>query len=152
MGIQVFLSSPKGFVSDLTVVGCYCQFQDTFLLLKRHPKCFSGEKWCLPGGKLEEGESRIEGARRELHEEVGIDLVPQNLSHFLTFYLDRGDLQYDFTVYHCSFNEKPPLEIHLIEHTEARWVTHDEVSKLPLIHGGDKVLDYCLQKRGELRI
>ena len=152
MTLQIFLEAPKGFISDLAVVGCYCQYQDTFLLLKRHPKCFSGKKWCLPGGKLNEGEARIEGARRELHEEAGVALVPKDLSHFLTFYLDRGDLKYDFTVYHCIFEKRPQLQIHLQEHTEGRWVTHEDATTLPLIAGGNTVLDYCLQKRGDLSI
>lgn len=152
MALQVFLEAPEGFISDLTVVGCYCQYQNTLLLLKRHPKCFSGEKWCLPGGKLNEGEARIEGARRELHEEAGVALVPKDLSHFLTFYFDRGDLKYDFTVYHCTFEKRPTLQIHLKEHTEGRWVTHKEATTFPLIAGGREVLDYCLQKRVDLSI
>lgn len=145
MTLQVFLDPPKRFIPDITIVGCYCQWEDKFLLLKRHPQCFSGKTWCLPGGKLEEGESRLEGARRELHEEAGIELVPKDLSHFLTFYLDRGDLKYDFAVYHCSFKEKPELHLHLNEHTEGKWVTHTEAKSLPLIEGGEQVLDTCAQ-------
>lgn len=152
MSPRIFLEAPKGFIADFTAVGCYCQYQNTFLLLKRHPKCFSGEKWCLPGGKLNDGEARIEGARRELHEEVRIAVLPKDLSHFLTFYFERRDLKYDFTVYYCTLERKPTLQIHLKEHTEGRWVTHEEARALPLIAGGSEVLDYCLQKRGDLRI
>ena len=54
-------------------------------------------------------------------------------------------LKYDFTVYHCNFYEKPSLQLHLEEHTEARWVTHKEAEQLPLIDGGEQILDLCLQ-------
>lgn len=89
---------------------------------------------------------------REFHEEVGMTLVPKDLSHLITFYLDRGDLQYDFTVYHYNFDKEPTLNLRLEEHTEARWVTHEEMHLLPLIHGGSEILSTCLQKRGESTI
>lgn len=152
MEIKIFLEPPRGFISNLAVVGCYCLFKKTFLLLKRHPNCLAGGMWCLPGGKLEQGESHIEGAKRELHEESGIKLVEQNLSLLSTFYLDKGDLQYDFTIYCCNFQVKPELIVHQKEHTEGKWVTHEEAMTLPLIHGGSQILEYCLQKRMQSRI
>ncbi|MCB1109503.1 MAG: NUDIX hydrolase [Chlamydiia bacterium] len=142
MAPRVFLTPPDRFVPELTVVGCYCEWEGAFLLLKRHPQCLSGGKWCLPGGKLNVGESRIEGARRELQEEVGVE---GDLSHFLTFYIMRDTLQYDFALYRCTFPQKPQLRIHLEEHTEGRWVTHKEAKILPLIDGGEQVLDLCLE-------
>src|SRR5205085_762585 len=39
--------------------------------LRRH----SGQ-WALPGGRLEAGESALEAARREIHEEIGLELPP----------------------------------------------------------------------------
>jgi 8-oxo-dGTP pyrophosphatase MutT (NUDIX family) len=51
--------------------------------LRRH----SGQ-WALPGGRLEPGEAAAEAARREIREEVGLDLPPQaalgRLDDFLT--------------------------------------------------------------------
>lgn len=38
---------------------------------------FSG-KWGLPGGKLDEGESQLQGAIREAHEETGLVIDPSN--------------------------------------------------------------------------
>lgn len=39
----------------------------------------SPNQWSMPGGKIEDGESPVEAARREVHEETGlrvVDLVP----------------------------------------------------------------------------
>lgn len=149
MTLKIYEKKPEGFIPRVTVVGCYCKYNDRILLLKRSPKSFSGEKWCLPGGKREEGESRLEGAKRELHEECGIELLPKNLSHLITLYMEFPDYQYDFTIYHCLFNMEPTLDLDLREHTEAKWVTHEEALHFPLIHGGEKILEYCLQKQSE---
>lgn len=146
MTLQIYEVAPEGFTPKITVVGCYCLYQDQILLLKRSPDCYSGEKWCLPGGKREEGESRLEGAKRELHEECGIDLPPPNLSHLVTLYLTFPTYHYDFSIYHCSFEEEPHLNLDLREHTESQWLPHEEALQLPLIHGGERILDYCLQK------
>lgn len=149
MTLKIYETEPEGFIPRITVVGCYCLYQDKILLLKRNPECYSGEKWCLPGGKREEGESRLEGAKRELHEECGIELLPKNLSHCTTLYLEFPDYQYDFSIYHCSFKVEPTLQLDTREHTEAKWLTHLDAIKLPLIHGGAKILTYCLQKHRE---
>jgi ADP-ribose pyrophosphatase YjhB (NUDIX family) len=152
MTLKIYEKKPAGFIPLVTVVGCYCKYNDEILLLKRSSKSFSGEKWCLPGGKKEEGESRLEGAKRELHEECGIELLAKNLSQLNTLYLELPDYQYDFSIYHCTFKIKPMLHLNLREHTEAKWVTHEEALHFPLIQGGKKILEYCLQKQSELSI
>ncbi len=42
--------------------------------LRRHAR-----QWALPGGRLDEGETEIEAALRETHEEIGIELPPDNV-------------------------------------------------------------------------
>lgn len=42
--------------------------------LRRH-----AGQWALPGGRLDEGETAIEAALRETHEEVGLSLSPENV-------------------------------------------------------------------------
>lgn len=45
----------------------------TFLLTRRAPRLSShGSQWALPGGRLDAGETDVEAALRELHEELGL--------------------------------------------------------------------------------
>ncbi len=54
-------------------------------LLKRHAGQFA-----LPGGRLDEGETTFDAARRELHEELGIDLGETDLLGRLDDYPTRS--------------------------------------------------------------
>lgn len=141
--LQIFEQKPKNFFPLVTIVGCYCLYRDTVLLLKRHPETVSGEKWCLPAGKLEEGESLQEGALREFREEVGLPLSFNRLVYLGTVYICFPEYAYDFVIYHIHFEEKPKLQLNLEEHTEALWVTHSDAMHLPLIQGGERILTYC---------
>ena len=47
-------------------------------------------QWALPGGRLEPGESAIAAARRELHEEVGLDLDAEAALGLLDDYPTRS--------------------------------------------------------------
>ena len=44
-------------------------------------------QWALPGGRLDAGEGPVEGALRELHEEIGLDLGPASVLGLLDDYV-----------------------------------------------------------------
>lgn len=53
------------------------------LLVQRNPEArFMGGAWVFPGGAVHEGESEVETAVREAHEEAGLELDPATLVAF----------------------------------------------------------------------
>ena len=60
------------------------------LLLKHVPSKGWGDVWLTPGGKLEEGETVLEGLEREVREEVGIPIVDPVLTKILQQNLTDG--------------------------------------------------------------
>lgn len=47
-------------------------------------------QWALPGGRLDPGEGPVDGALRELHEEIGLDLPPSAVLGLLDDYVTRS--------------------------------------------------------------
>ena len=65
------------------VAGALVDHAGRILLQQRHADRQHGGLWEFPGGKVESGESAVAALRRELNEELGIELaadVPQRLS------------------------------------------------------------------------
>ena len=49
-----------------------------------------GGQWALPGGRCDEGETPVAAALRELHEELGLELVPAQVLGLLDDYPTRS--------------------------------------------------------------
>ncbi|MCG6965162.1 MAG: Nudix family hydrolase [Chromatiaceae bacterium] len=63
------------------------------LLARRHADSHQGGLWEFPGGKLEPDEPVADGLRRELHEELGIDIIAHRpLIRITHHYPDRSVL------------------------------------------------------------
>ena len=76
--------------------------------------------WEFPGGKIEPGESRESALKREIQEELGIDIT---IDKFLC------TTDYDYPSFHltmhCYLCSVESVEIELREHKSARWLTAD---------------------------
>ena len=72
-------------------IGCeiFLKQENSFLFGKRK-NCYGEGTWGLPGGHLEQGESLVECAKRELKEELGIDGVKFKLITITDNIDDRG--------------------------------------------------------------
>ena len=74
------------YASSKTTAGALVEDDEGRLLLARRAlEPFKG-RWDLPGGFLEEGEHPLDGLRRELREETGLEVEPVD---FLGVWMDR---------------------------------------------------------------
>lgn len=95
------------------------------LLLRRAEKGDNKDKWCLPGGKVEDGETFIDAARRESKEECGKvegnrfeDLEEKDGNHIWKTYFFKINKPFD-----CILSD---------EHSDWKWVDLDKINKMDL--------------------
>ncbi|HDJ96794.1 MAG TPA: NUDIX domain-containing protein, partial [Candidatus Aenigmarchaeota archaeon] len=98
-------------VNYVDTVDCVVEKDGKILLIKRKFKPFKG-KLALPGGKVEEGESAKEAARRELEEETGLKALSLiEFGHFWGFERDPRGPTYDVAfLVHAKGKVKPGIE------------------------------------------
>jgi 8-oxo-dGTP diphosphatase len=102
----------------------YAERAGKILLLKRAVGFLSGQ-WFLPGGALDAGESPVDGARRELKEEAGLDV--EGDLELVGVYWSAADAGYGqvFISYRGRATDGDVRISH--EHDGARWVDPHEM-------------------------
>jgi len=106
--------------SYIPVVAAVIERAGAYLICQRPLDKRHGGLWEFPGGKLLDGESPLEGASRELWEELELEV--QTVGDPL---LSLQDPDSDFLISFCpveAFGEPKPLE-----HIDVRWVEPSEL-------------------------
>lgn len=100
------------------------------LILRRSNTRHGADLWCLPGGKVDYGDTVDDAVRKELKEETGLDCVE---ARFL-FYQDSLPLTPG--TMHCInfyFACRTSGEVALNEESSAfRWIGQEELAATPL--------------------
>jgi 8-oxo-dGTP diphosphatase len=146
MTYTLYFNPPKDFHPTVHVAGCFCEWEDKVLYLKRHADKPQGNTWGLPAGKLEKGEDPRTAAVREVDEEVGIQLDPAALEEVVKLYIRLDQVDYLFYTFRARLRKAPSISLDRNAHIEARWVTVEEALELPLIVGGKEILTYYQSK------
>lgn len=140
MNYTIYTTPPVGFCTKAAAAGCYFDWKRRLLLLKRHPSKPQGNTWGVPAGKLEPGETPHQAVIREVFEEVGLD-ISSGVHEIGKLYIQLPHISYVYYMFYKKYQALPEIALS-DEHTEARWVTHEEALKLPLIAGGIEALEY----------
>ncbi len=137
--VQVFEEPPAGFAPRVEIAGCYLEFDHKLLLMQRAAGKSEPERWGVPAGKLEPGETKEQGARRELLEETGI--VAHELTYLGALYIRKPGIDYIYHPFKVHLSSKPA--VHLSdEHLAYKWVALQEVKELPLVGGAWEALKH----------
>lgn len=116
------------------------------LFLARRPDV-KGKDWEFPGGKVEESESFEQALKREIFEELSIDVE-------IDFNLGSQSVQYGEKLYRIHFfaSRYRQQKIQLTEHTDSGWFSWDQLTGISISPGNwnfiksSQVLADCLKK------
>lgn len=109
-------------MKNIEVVAAIFRKENTIFATEKGYGEFKGY-WEFPGGKVEPGESLEEALRREIREELQVEI---HIEEKFT------ELDYDYPKFHltmhCYFCSVLSGEITLVEATDARWLKKEELN------------------------
>ena len=115
--------------------------KDSFLILKttdsNQNNNLSG--WETPGGRLEDGEEIIDGLKRELEEETGLD--PNILFPFNAYSANVGQEDNIIGINYLAEYTQGDIKMDINEHSQYQWATISDIRKLKDSIGLQKEID-----------
>lgn len=99
--------------------------------------------WEFPGGKLEPGETGEEAIRREIREELAVEIEVHSLLH---------TIEYDYPAFHLSMDcflcRILSGDLQLKEAQDARWLRKDELGTVPWLPADVTILELLRERMG----
>lgn len=111
-------------VAVLSVVAAVIEQDGRFLVTQRLPGVHLAGMWEFPGGKIDPDEAHDSALRRELREELDVDINVEGLLHHTTHSYPERTVALFF--YRCALRGTPRPQLG----QEMRWVPREE---LPLL-------------------
>ncbi|MDA1311937.1 MAG: NUDIX hydrolase [Acidobacteria bacterium] len=131
-------------------VGAVILENDAVLLVRRGNEPLKGI-WSIPGGALELGENLIDGVRREVREETGLEIDVGEIVEIFERITrdDRGEIRYHYVLadYICR-----PIGGTLAaadDAAEVRWFTPSELMAVDVTEGTPAVIEKAFRMRDE---
>ena len=114
----------------ITVVAAAIFKDNKLLVCRRADEGRQALKWELPGGTVENGESLENALKREMVEELSLQVYVEKLIGSSTLQYEYVDIQ--LNVFLCQI-ESGTLTLNY--HTDMKWASETEVYRLDLIPG-----------------
>ncbi|MDN5274956.1 MAG: hypothetical protein JWP06_857 [Candidatus Saccharibacteria bacterium] len=115
----------------MRVVGCFLEYNNEFVLLKRHSHKPNGSTWGLPAGKVEPNESDETAMMRELYEETGYQSNALELKHLGVYdFVTPSGAVNNFVTYSVKLSGLYEVVLEDAAHSEYKWVSVVEANKM----------------------
>jgi 8-oxo-dGTP diphosphatase len=122
-------------MKQIEVVAAIIHHDGAYFATQRGYGEFEG-MWEFPGGKIEPGESQETALKREIQEELGVDITIGEL---------LCTTEYDYPTFHltmhCYLCSVASGEIELREHKSAQWLTAETLDTIEWLPADKDVID-----------
>lgn len=108
----------KFFMSDKLRTRALVRNQGKVLLVRNW---VGSQRWTLPGGGLQSGEAPRQGLKRELVEELGLDLDMEEFKQILTTQQSEETVDFPIIIFEIRSQGKTALTVRRPEIIEAKW-------------------------------
>lgn len=122
-------------------VAVICNAQGQILIDRRRLEGAMGGLWEFPGGKIEPGETVQECIKREIYEELAIDIEVGE--HLITIDHTYTDLRVTLTVHQCRHVAGIPQPL---ECDEIRWVDLNELEQFEFPSANSQIIAELKQR------
>jgi 8-oxo-dGTP diphosphatase len=115
-----------------TIVAAFIRKGNRVLIGKRSQKAkiYPGS-YELPGGKVEFGEEPKDALKREIREELAVDIKVHEPFHSFSYICHEGKAHHVEIVFLCELNESEK-NIRMLDHEDLQWVTRDELKNFAM--------------------
>jgi len=121
-------------VTRILVVAAVIEREDRFLVTRRQDGVHLAGLWEFPGGKVADGESHTAALRREIHEELDVEIIVRDL--VLETSHDYPERVVTLFFYRCDLIGSPRPMIG----QEMAWVTRTELPTLNFPPADDELI------------
>jgi 8-oxo-dGTP diphosphatase len=122
------MSQTKHQSLPLAVCAAVIVLQGKVLLTQRPADKPHGGLWEFPGGKIEAGESPHQSLRREIREELNIEISVDSVLETVYHHYDWGNVL--ILAYNCSWLSGTITHLEVANH---QWVTPDKLSDYQIL-------------------
>lgn len=132
---EFYIEKPSDFGVELEVSTVFMEYQKKLLLLHRAQCELSPQTWGIPGGKLEKGETPVEGLTREIWEELHLVPKPKDLEFIRSLYVRHPKVKYQLHLFRWILTSVPSITLDSTEHYNYVWQPIEKFAELPLLEG-----------------
>lgn len=126
----------------LSVVAAVIEQDGRFLVTRRLPGVHLGGMWEFPGGKIDPAEEHEAALRRELREELGVDVAVGALLHQTTHAYPERTVALFF--YRCMLRGVPRPQLG----QDMRWVARQDLPQLGFPPADEELIDRLVKSAG----
>ena len=117
-------------MKKISVCAAVIRKKNRVLLCSRPDGTSMAGRWEFPGGKLKDKESDSKCLRREIREELGINIMPLDLIYSLEH--EYPDKTVSLRFYRCT-QENPEKEPFPMENQQIKWLDVEDLTETDLL-------------------